>query len=141
MEILVNHSSELADVIPAILDVLGSRRKIALYGQMGAGKTTFVKAFCRHLGVEENGASPSFSLINEYSYQEPEGGLALVHHLDLYRLKTLEEAIDIGIEEVLYDPWYCFIEWPQLAEPVLPEDTVKIQIDILGETQRRLLIL
>jgi tRNA threonylcarbamoyladenosine biosynthesis protein TsaE len=141
MEFLVNHSSELADVIPALLQELDDRRKVALYGQMGAGKTTFVKAFCKYLGVAEEGASPTFALINAYSYQEPEGGPALVHHLDLYRLKSLEEALDIGIEEVLYDPWYCFIEWPQLVEPILPEDTVKIQIDILGETQRRLLIL
>ncbi len=141
MEFLIHHSSELADIIPEVLNGLDNRKKIALYGQMGAGKTTFVKAFCNYLGVEEESASPTFALINEYSYHDESEGLALIHHLDLYRLKSVEEAIDIGIEEVLYDPWYCFIEWPQLVESILPEDTAKIQIDILGETQRRLLIL
>jgi tRNA threonylcarbamoyladenosine biosynthesis protein TsaE len=141
MEFLIHHSSELADIMPEVLNGLNNRRKIALYGQMGAGKTTFVKAFCNYLGVEEESASPTFALINEYSYHDDSEGLALIHHLDLYRLKSAEEAIDIGIEEVLYDPWYCFIEWPQLVESILPEDTAKIQIDILGETQRRLLIL
>ncbi|MBL7776165.1 MAG: tRNA (adenosine(37)-N6)-threonylcarbamoyltransferase complex ATPase subunit type 1 TsaE, partial [Saprospiraceae bacterium] len=79
--------------------------------------------------------------INEYGYRDAEGQPALVHHLDLYRLNRLEEALDIGIEEILYDPWYCFIEWPQLIEPILPDDCAKIQLDFLSETARRLLIL
>ena len=141
MEIVVHSLPELDACIPQVLAALAGRRKIALYGEMGAGKTTFVKAFCRQLGVKETTASPTFSLVNQYSYTEKDGSTALVYHLDLYRLKSLQEALDIGIEDLLYDPWYCIIEWPQLAEPLLPEDAAKIQIEITGETARRILIL
>jgi len=141
MEIIVQSLSELDTCIPRVLEALAGRRKIALYGDMGAGKTTFVKAFCRHLGVKETTASPTFSLVNQYSYTEKDGSTALFYHLDLYRLKTLQEVFDIGIEDLLYDAWYCVIEWPQLAEPLLPEDAAKIQIEITGETARRILIL
>ena len=141
MEILIHSLPELDTCIPRVLEALAGRRKIALYGDMGAGKTTFVKAFCRHLGVRETTASPTFSLVNQYSYTEKDGSTALVYHLDLYRLQSLHEALDIGIEDLLHDPWYCIIEWPQLAEPLLPEDAAKIQIEITGETARRILIL
>lgn len=141
LEILIHSLPELDTCIPRVLEALAGRRKIALYGEMGAGKTTFVKAFCRHLGVRETTASPTFSLVNQYSYTEKDGSAALVYHLDLYRLNSLQEALDIGIEDLLYDPWYCIIEWPQLAEPLLPEDAAKIQIEITGETARRILIL
>ncbi|MBL7797828.1 MAG: tRNA (adenosine(37)-N6)-threonylcarbamoyltransferase complex ATPase subunit type 1 TsaE [Saprospiraceae bacterium] len=141
MEFFLNTPSALDASMPALADALGSRRKIALYGDLGAGKTTLVQAFCRFLGVEDSPASPTFSLVNEYAYRDAAGNTALVHHLDLYRLKNIEEALDIGIEEILYDPWYCFIEWPQVIEPLLPDDAVKIQIDILSETDRRLLLL
>ena len=141
MEILINSLAELDDAIPQLADILGPRRKVALYGDLGAGKTTLVQAFCRWLGVEELATSPTFSLINEYGYSDAEGIPALVHHLDLYRLKSTREALDIGIEELLYDPWYCFIEWPQIIESLLPEDTAKIQLDILSASARRMLIL
>ncbi|MFZ4633726.1 MAG: tRNA (adenosine(37)-N6)-threonylcarbamoyltransferase complex ATPase subunit type 1 TsaE [Saprospiraceae bacterium] len=126
--------------IPAMLEALNGRRKLALYGDLGAGKTTFVQAFCRHLGVEGHTSSPTFSLINVYRYATPEGH-SLVHHLDLYRLKNLEEALDIGVEDVLYDPWYCFVEWPEVIEPVFPADGAKIHLEILHESLRRVLIL
>lgn len=141
MEIIVNSLSELDACIPRVLEALGGRRKIALYGEMGAGKTTFVKAFCRHLGVKETTASPTFSLVNQYIYAEKDGSTALFYHLDLYRLKNAQEALDIGIEDFLHDPFYCVIEWPQLAESLLPHDAAKIQIEITGETSRRLVIL
>ena len=141
MEILVHSLAELDDAMPRLAGILDARRKIALYGDLGAGKTTLVQAFCRWLGVEDNATSPTFSLVNEYRYLDTDGNPALVHHLDLYRLNSAQEALDIGIDELLYDPWYCFIEWPQLIEALLPEDAVKIQLDILSETARRLLIL
>lgn len=141
MELLISSLPTLEAAIPALADALGPRRKIALYGDLGAGKTTLVQAFCRWLGAEDTASSPTFSLVNEYSYRDAEGNPALVHHLDLYRLKNLEEALDIGIEEILYDPWYCFIEWPQVIEPILPDDTAKIQLDLLSGTDRRLLLL
>ena len=141
MEINIHSVQELDTAIPLVLEALAGRRKIALYGEMGAGKTTFVKAFCRHLGVRENTASPTFSLINEYSYIGKDGAKLLFYHLDLYRLKSLQEALDIGIEDLLHDPSYCVIEWPQLAEPLFSDDSAKIQIEITGETTRRILIL
>ena len=141
MEILVHSLAELDDTIPRLAEILGARRKVALYGDLGAGKTTLVQAFCRWLGAADTATSPTFSLVNEYGYHDTEGSPALVHHLDLYRLNSTQEALDIGIGELLYDPWYCFIEWPQLIEPYLPEDSAKIQLDILSETARRLLIL
>ncbi|MCW5923189.1 MAG: tRNA (adenosine(37)-N6)-threonylcarbamoyltransferase complex ATPase subunit type 1 TsaE [Saprospiraceae bacterium] len=141
LEIIAHSLSELDASIPHVIEALAGRRKIALYGEMGAGKTTFVKAFCRHLGVRETTASPTFSLVNEYSYTEKDGSKALFHHLDLYRLQSPQEALDIGIEDLLNDPWYCLVEWPQLAERLFPDDGAKIQIEITGETSRRLLIL
>lgn len=141
MEILVQSVSELEACVPRVLELLSGRRKIALYGDMGAGKTTFVKAFCRYLGVRETTASPTFSLVNQYSYLEKDGSVALFYHLDLYRLKNIEEVLDIGIEDFLHDSSYCVIEWPQLAEPLLPTDAAKIRIEITGETSRRILIL
>ena len=141
MEILINSLADLDKQIPLLAETLAGRRKIALIGDLGAGKTTLVQAFCRWLGVKDTATSPTFSLINEYVYQDKTGQTALVHHLDLYRLNSAQEAFDIGIEEILYDPWYCFIEWPQVVEAMLPEDCVKIQVDILSKTSRRLLIL
>lgn len=141
VEILVHTLAELDDAIPHLAEIMGARRKVALYGDLGAGKTALVQAFCRGLGVKDTPTSPTFSLVNEYSYMAPDGNPALVHHLDLYRLNSVQEALDIGMEELLYDPWYCFIEWPQLIEPYLPEDSVKIQLDFLSETARRILIL
>ena len=141
MQIDVHDPSELPAIIPAVLDALSGRRKIALYGEMGAGKTTFVKAFCEHLGVGGNTASPTFSLVNQCKYPPQDGSTAYFNHLDLYRLRNASEAFDIGLEDMLYDPWYCVIEWPQIAEAMLPADTAKINITILGETSRRILIL
>lgn len=141
MEIIVHSLQELDSCIPDVLSALAGRRKIMLYGDMGAGKTTFVKAFCRCLGVQETTASPTFSLINQYSYPEKDGSRALFHHLDLYRLKNVQEAFDIGIEDLLYDPWYCVVEWPQIAEGLFPDTAAKIHLEIKGETSRRILIL
>ncbi len=141
MEWTLNSPNDLPALAPKLLAALHGRRKIALYGEMGAGKTTLVKALCQHLGVQENTASPTFSLVNQYSYTEADGATSLFHHLDLYRLRSAQEAFDIGLEDLLYDPWYCVIEWPQLAEPLFPEDMARIDIEILGETERRITVL
>ena len=130
----------LLPAMPQLVAALGGRKKIALYGEMGAGKTTLVKALCAYLGVEGHTASPTFSLVNEYRYRLPDDSEALFHHLDLYRLNSSQEAFDIGLEDLLYDPWYCIIEWPQLAEPIFPENMAGIHIEMLGETRRRIAI-
>lgn len=128
----------LPDVVKPLLDAFGSRRKIALYGDMGAGKTTLVKAIATHLGVRENTASPTFSLVNQHSYVNTAGAECLLHHLDLYRLRNTQEALDIGIEDLLEDPWFCFIEWPQVVEPLLPTDVVHLTIEALSDQTRQI---
>ena len=133
MEFIIPTPDALPGMMPLILDALQGRRKIALYGEMGAGKTTFVRAFCLYLGVDGNPSSPSYSLVNEYAYKTADGATALVHHLDLYRLRSTREALDIGIEELLDDPWYCFIEWPELVEELLGEEVVRVRMERRGE--------
>lgn len=124
--------------MPAFIKTLGERRKIALYGEMGAGKTTFVKALCAYLGVQDNTSSPTFSLVNEYHFQTADGKDALLYHLDLYRLRNPQEAYDIGLDELMHDPWYCLVEWPQVAEDFFPENAARVEIEILGESMRRI---
>lgn len=140
MEFIVYNPDALPTLMLHVLDGLNGRKKVAVYGEMGAGKTTFIRAFCEHFKVKEKPASPTYSLVNEYAYKEFDGKVALIRHIDLYRLRSAREALDIGIEEILDDPWYCLIEWPQLIEPMLPADTAKIYIDITGETTRKVRI-
>lgn len=140
-EFLLEGPGELDTRMNEILELIGWRRKIALYGELGAGKTTFVKAFCRYFGINENTSSPTFSIINRYSYPASETKYNYIYHLDLYRLRTLAEAQDIGVEDVLESPDWCLIEWPQLIEPLFERSFVKIQLEILGKTSRRMLIL
>lgn len=131
---------DLEKAIPDIANALGQRRKVALYGELGAGKTAFVQAFCQWLGTTERPDSPTFSLINEYTYCDAHGQVATVHHLDLYRIQNIEEALDLGIEELLDDPWYCFIEWPQIIEPLLPADSAKLHIRVISDQERHLIL-
>ena len=107
-----------------------------LYGDMGVGKTTFVKAFCNFLKITAPTSSPTFSLVNIY-----EQGAIKICHIDLYRLKSLEEALDIGIEEYLSDDAYCFIEWPQIIESIAPLETMRIKISLQPDSSRKIVIL
>lgn len=134
----ISRPEELWSVIPDMINQLGNRKKIALYGEMGAGKTTFAKVFARIVGVVADTSSPTFSLVNAYPLTDDQGRQGVLHHLDLYRLRHIQEALDIGIDEILYDPWYCLIEWPQIIEPVLPDDTARITIEALNEHTRRI---
>jgi tRNA threonylcarbamoyladenosine biosynthesis protein TsaE len=108
-----------------------SSRIFAFHGELGAGKTTFIKALCAELGVKDAMSSPSFSLVNEY--HDANGNP--IYHFDLYRLKSPEEAFDIGMEEYLYSGNYCFVEWPERAEELLPEETVHVTIKSIGEAR------
>ena len=140
MKWLISSLPELEAAIPHIAQHLGPRRKVALYGELGAGKTTFVQVFCRWLGTADRPDSPTFSLVNEYTYRDSDGQLAQVHHIDLYRVEHLTEALDLGIEEMLYDPWYCFIEWPQIIEPILPPEAARLYWTVVSPTERHLLL-
>lgn len=99
---------------------------LALYGELGAGKTFFTQHLCKHLGVEENVSSPSYVLMNEYMGKFP------IAHLDLYRLGATEEVLELGLEE-MFEDCLTIIEWPELAEPLLPEKTIRIKIKLIGE--------
>jgi len=136
MEITVHSEKEMAQVAAQILEIAGERRKFAFYGEIGAGKTTLIQSLCRILEVDDYVTSPTFALANVY---ESPGGV--VYHLDLYRLKNTDEALDIGIEDYLYDDAYCFIEWPELVEYLLPEDVLRIKITFLAESSRKILLL
>ncbi|MEZ4926718.1 MAG: tRNA (adenosine(37)-N6)-threonylcarbamoyltransferase complex ATPase subunit type 1 TsaE [Saprospiraceae bacterium] len=141
MEFIAFAPDALPSLMLHVMDGLKGRKKVAVIGDMGAGKTTLIKAFCQHLGVHGNISSPTYSLVNDYDYKDENGQPSVIHHLDLYRLNKMEEALDIGIEELLDDPYYTFIEWPQLVESILPPDTAQIIIEITGETTRKIRIL
>lgn len=131
MNLTINNLTELDSVAAQLLSFANGNRFFVFEGEMAAGKTTFIKAFCTVLGVEDIVSSPTFSIVNEY--QSPAG---LVYHFDFYRLKNLQEAFDIGYEEYFYSGEYCLVEWPQKVEELLPEQYIKVAINITGETQR-----
>ena len=122
----IHISTELARPAAAeqFADAIGSRRVFAFYGAMGAGKTTFIKAVCRAIGVQDVITSPTFAIVNEY---EAAGGIP-VFHFDFYRIKRLSEVYDMGYEEYFYSGGLCFIEWPELIEELLPEQAVRVEI-------------
>lgn len=105
---------------------MGSGRVYAFYGKMGAGKTTFIKALCEELGVEDVITSPTFAIVNEYR-SETTG--QLIYHFDFYRIKKIEEVYDMGYEDYFYSGALCFVEWPELVDELLPGDAVKVQIE------------
>ena len=130
MEIAINNLSNIREAAREFISHMGDRKVYAFYGKMGAGKTTFIKAICEELGVEDVITSPTFAIINEYSLTTPHSPLTsdVIYHFDFYRIKKLEEVYDMGYEDYFYSGALCLIEWPELIEEVLPEDAVKVQI-------------
>lgn len=120
MEIKIKSLDAIDAAARQFLSEIGDARVIAFYAKMGAGKTTFTRAICKALGVEETVTSPTFAIVNEY-----EGP---VYHFDFYRLKRLSEAYDMGFEDYLYSGAWCLIEWPELIEELLPENAVRVHI-------------
>lgn len=121
----------------ALLEFTGKEGVLAFYGPMGVGKTTFIKELCRVLGVEDTVNSPSFALVNEYQT----AAATPVYHFDFYRIKNIAEAVDMGAEEYFYTPGaLCLIEWPERIEPMLPEDTFRINLEEMPSGERKLSI-
>ena len=122
MEIRIENLDNIRAAAREFIQHMGEARVFAFYGKMGAGKTTFVKAICEELGVEDVITSPTFAIINEYEGEET------IYHFDFYRIKKLEEVYDMGYEDYFYSGALCFIEWPELIEEVLPDDAVRVSI-------------
>jgi tRNA threonylcarbamoyladenosine biosynthesis protein TsaE len=141
MELVVNSEKELDKAVEELLAMAGDRRIMVFSGEIGAGKTTFIQAICRYFSVQEQVTSPTFALINEYTYASEAGQEAYIYHMDLYRLKNIDEALNIGLEDYLYTGEYCFIEWPAIIEDLLPEDIVRINITIQADSSRKLVFL
>lgn len=125
MELKIASTEHLHEAAREFINNMGEGTVFAFYGRMGAGKTTFIKAVCECLGVEDVINSPTFAIVNEYRSATSE----LIYHFDFYRIKKLEEVYDMGYEDYFYSGALCFIEWPELVEELLPEDAVKVRIE------------
>jgi tRNA threonylcarbamoyladenosine biosynthesis protein TsaE len=131
--------NNINDVAKSFWKEIGDEKVIALHGQMGSGKTTFVHALCDVKGVKDVVGSPTFSIINEYAFFE-NGKEKKIFHIDLYRLKDESEAIQAGVEDCLYSDHICFVEWPDKAPLLLPDNSVHVYIEPVGDKTRRLRI-
>ncbi|MDX1284823.1 MAG: tRNA (adenosine(37)-N6)-threonylcarbamoyltransferase complex ATPase subunit type 1 TsaE [Draconibacterium sp.] len=128
----VNSLEELYGVAEQLVNSFKNERVFSFYGKMGAGKTTFIQAVCKVLGSDDNVTSPTFAIINEYNTAE----LDSIFHFDFYRIKDIEEAFDLGYEDYIYSGSYCLIEWPEMIEPLLPENMVKVKIEVQEDGTR-----
>ena len=125
MNITIKDLDHIEEAAREFIGQMGDDTVFAFYGKMGAGKTTFIKALCKLLGVEDEVNSPTFAIINEY---RSETTAELIYHFDFYRIKKLEEVYDLGYEDYFYSGALCFIEWPELVEELLPLDAKKVTI-------------
>ena len=120
-----NNIGQLSEVARKLLETFPDDRFFAFFGSMGVGKTTLIKEICAELGVKDVVCSPTFAIVNEYCRQPEDEP---VYHFDFYRLKTLGEAYDLGYEEYFYSGYYCFTEWTEKVEELLPESYVRVDI-------------
>jgi len=126
MEIKIDCIGNIRTAARQFVGNMPAGKVIAFYGKMGAGKTTFIKAVCEELGVEDAVTSPTFAIVNEYRAEESG---ELIYHFDFYRIKKLEEVYDMGYEDYFYSGALCLIEWPELIEDLLPEDATRVTIE------------
>ena len=126
MQIKIESIESIHTAARQFLNAVDKHKSFAMYGEMGAGKTTFINALMHEMGIEDHSSSPTFSIVNEYF--SPTYGS--VFHFDFYRLEDEREALDIGVEDLIYGQNYCFMEWPERIENLLPEDTVKVTITV-----------
>lgn len=125
MEFLCKNTGELLEIAGKIISMAGTKKVFAFYGKMGAGKTTLIREICNYLQIGQEANSPSFAIINEYSRNNGEP----VYHFDFYRIKNETEAFDLGYEDYFFSGYYCFIEWPEKIESILPDEHCKIMIE------------
>lgn len=129
----IGSQDELPEVAARIIENLEGRGVVAFYGPMGAGKTTLIREICAQLGVTDTVTSPTFALINQYMTEDGEA----VNHFDFYRIDSPEEAFDFGYEEYFYSGDICLVEWPEKIEPLLPDETLKVEITPDPDDDRR----
>ena len=133
MEIKINSLADINEAAKQFIENMGDGKVFAFYGKMGAGKTTFIKAICEELGVDDVITSPTFAIVNEY--QSATTGDS-IYHFDFYRIKNLEEVYDMGYEDYFYSGSLCFLEWPELIDDLLPEDATKVTIEATDDGGR-----
>lgn len=136
MQINIPSIEHLDEAARQFVEAIGDRRVFAFHGKMGAGKTTFIKALCHRLGVSDTVCSPTFAIVNEYLAGNGEP----VYHFDFYRLRRPAEACDMGCEEYFYSGCLCLIEWPDIVQELLPEDTVDVTIEELPDGSRTIIL-
>ncbi len=135
-EIYINSLEELPQGAKEFFDIVGEKRVFAFKGNMGAGKTTFIKALCEQLGVEDNVCSPTFAIVNVY-FSKKAGD---VYHFDFYRLDSESQALDIGVEEYFYSGNYCFMEWAENIPSLVPDDCLEVEIEETTSKSRKISI-
>ena len=134
MEIIYKEE-DINEVASKLLASIGDASVLCFYGSMGAGKTTLIKALVQKLGADQAGNSPTFGIVNEYSGSD---GSLLAYHFDFYRIEDENEALDIGLEEYLAEDVWIFMEWPEKIKNLIPEDALKLNIEVLDEFSRKL---
>lgn len=136
--ITIKSLDDIEEAAREFVELMGDNTVFAFYGEMGAGKTTFINALSKVLGVEDDATgSPSFAIVNEY---RSDTTAELIYHFDLYRLENIEEALDLGIEDYFDSGALCLLEWPERVEDILPDDTVKVNITVNPDNTRTIAI-
>jgi tRNA threonylcarbamoyladenosine biosynthesis protein TsaE len=138
MEITVKNIEDLPAAARELIPHLPASGVVAMYGGMGAGKTTLVAALLHEMGSTDEVSSPTFALVNDYLVEGENGGDRHIYHFDFYRINTLQEAFDLGYEEYFYGDGLCLVEWPEKIEELLPEETLRLHIDTLPDGSRKI---